>query len=409
MIIACQCLNVLIESVAAAAADDDKNIQFVDKYKFLDEITFKKRIHPLDDAVIKIQVPELMYIRYVHEEVSGTNAERKWKVFECLNCSAVAYGVFEEQNILLYNEKFVTTHDDINVIKGSDLYSPAFKIVINRDLLKLNVFGYRRSDTIMTYVMALKDRYQKMLVEEMKASEKRISDYREQQQSLFKTFQERTEQEYNAIVRKISNAPDDNTNSGGVLSPKTTHFDTPPTTPDSAPIESSPPFKQQKTIWPTITNTTAANNTKSMNDPKKQVPLTWVPVQPAKSQNDIQSADADCLFDLEGLEQEMSFNSDGGSYQHMDDYDDIDDDEADDIIINPIRQYTKQASLNMARSLPISMPINDASRGIDLDIDDEDKTEDNVDIAASIKALAKSVHGDTVFGDLPRPRFSTQI
>lgn len=35
--------------------------------------------------------------------------------------------------------------------------------------------------------------------------------------------------------------------------------------------------------------------------------------------------------------------------------------------------------------------------------------EDNVDIAASIKALAKSVHGEAVFGDLPRPRFSTQI
>jgi hypothetical protein len=31
------------------------------------------------------------------------------------------------------------------------------------------------------------------------------------------------------------------------------------------------------------------------------------------------------------------------------------------------------------------------------------------DIAASIKALAKSVHGDTVFGELPRPRFSTHL
>jgi hypothetical protein len=36
--------------------------------------------------------------------------------------------------------------------------------------------------------------------------------------------------------------------------------------------------------------------------------------------------------------------------------------------------------------------------------------QDPMDIAASIKALAKSVHGDAnVFGDLPRPRFSTQI
>jgi len=30
-------------------------------------------------------------------------------------------------------------------------------------------------------------------------------------------------------------------------------------------------------------------------------------------------------------------------------------------------------------------------------------------IRASMKALAKSVNSDTVFGDLPRPRFSTQI
>lgn len=35
--------------------------------------------------------------------------------------------------------------------------------------------------------------------------------------------------------------------------------------------------------------------------------------------------------------------------------------------------------------------------------------QDNVDIAASIKALAQSVHGEAIFGALPKPRFSTQI
>lgn len=35
--------------------------------------------------------------------------------------------------------------------------------------------------------------------------------------------------------------------------------------------------------------------------------------------------------------------------------------------------------------------------------------QDNVDIAASIKALAQSVHGEAIFGDLPKPRFSTEI
>lgn len=35
--------------------------------------------------------------------------------------------------------------------------------------------------------------------------------------------------------------------------------------------------------------------------------------------------------------------------------------------------------------------------------------DNTVDIAASIKALAKSVHGEAVFGDLPRPRLRSQI
>lgn len=32
-----------------------------------------------------------------------------------------------------------------------------------------------------------------------------------------------------------------------------------------------------------------------------------------------------------------------------------------------------------------------------------------LDIAASIKALANSVHGDTIFGDLPPPRIGSRI
>lgn len=257
--------------------------------------------------------------------------------------------------------------------------------------------------------MALKERYQKVLVDEMKATENRISEYREQQYKMFNDFKERSEQEYNVLVRQLSNAPDYNTNNG-TLSPKIIHFDTPPTTPDSAPIESSPPFKQQKTTWP-IKN---ANNLSpqgvdvSVDGVKKSTGMSWVPVFPTKTQSEVKSADADCLFDLEGLDHDMTISS-GGHYQNMDDEDEID--EIEDQLINPIRQYAKQTSINMAKSLPISMPIVDGSRSIDLEIDDDDKADDNVDIAASIKALAKSVHGDTVtvFGDLPRPRFSTQI
>ncbi|KOB79480.1 Lobe protein [Operophtera brumata] len=61
---------------------------------------------------------------------------------------------------------------------------------------------------------------------------------------------------------------------------------------------------------------------------------------------------------------------------------------------------------DIARSLPMNIARfpNDRSNVRELD---EDDYEEPQDIAASIKALARSVHGD-VF-ELPRPRFSTQI
>lgn len=71
-----------------------------------------------------------------------------------------------------------------------------------------------------------------------------------------------------------------------------------------------------------------------------------------------------------------------------------------------------RTSLNIPQSLPISMANGPERPSLKQeDIVDEFAADANnhVDIAASIKALARSVHGDAVFGDLPRPRFSYQI
>nr|XP_023026356.1 uncharacterized protein LOC111514351 [Leptinotarsa decemlineata] len=65
---------------------------------------------------------------------------------------------------------------------------------------------------------------------------------------------------------------------------------------------------------------------------------------------------------------------------------------------------------SIAKSLPMNIPafMSQARTTSSDDLDDYPEL-DKVDIAASIKALAQSVHGDAVFGELPRPRFSTQI
>jgi len=85
--------------------------------------------------------------------------------------------------------------------------------------------------------------------------------------------------------------------------------------------------------------------------------------------------------------------------------------------------FRQNKSAEVAASLPVGIPWSaqlPASRGVERQrapvvrghTSDTGETRDSVHIAASIPALAKSVHtrsdfGDNVFGDLPRPRKNT--
>lgn len=124
----------------------------------------------------------------------------------------------------------------------------------------------------------------------------------------------------------------------------------------------------------------------------------------------VASYEADCMFDIDGMENDNSPLSNTLSDEEELGFDESIGNNNEDGIYIPSRQLGRQNS-SIARSLPISMPqLMTQFRTNEEDF--EELTEDNVDIAASIKALARSVHGDTVFGDLPRPqiqRFSTQI
>lgn len=122
--------------------------------------------------------------------------------------------------------------------------------------------------------------------------------------------------------------------------------------------------------------------------------------------------DSDCMFDIDGMENDKTPPPDDITDEEECEYNDESNDNnnlADGGILIP-RQYGRQTS-SIAKSLPISMPKKMApylSNEEDLD----EVLEDTVDIAASIKAIAKSVHGEAVFGDLPRrqiQKFTSQI
>lgn len=120
--------------------------------------------------------------------------------------------------------------------------------------------------------------------------------------------------------------------------------------------------------------------------------------------------DADCLFDIDGMENDKTPPPDTYSDEDECDYDDTTDNNNQEGGMRIPRLPYRQNS-SIARSLPISTPKPMTPfRGNDDDLDE--MTEEAVDIAASIKAIAKSVHGDAVFGDLPRrqiQKFTSQI
>lgn len=115
--------------------------------------------------------------------------------------------------------------------------------------------------------------------------------------------------------------------------------------------------------------------------------------------------DTEGLFPFDGIDDGHS-----GTGSEVEETSDIDEraSNVDDSGVNIV----KKSLLNnpVAKSLPMTIPpfLSQPIRSRTFDDDDDiiDPVESNMDIAASIKALAKSVHGDPVFGDLPKPRYT---
>lgn len=105
----------------------------------------------------------------------------------------------------------------------------------------------------------------------------------------------------------------------------------------------------------------------------------------------------DDIFAFDGMQDDASNEADG--YQKNSDSEDEDGEKAMEK-----RAYMRgrSGSINVARSAPISMPQFLHHVIHDIDTDDEKLVvEQEMDIPSSIQQLARSIHTDSVFGELP--------
>lgn len=107
----------------------------------------------------------------------------------------------------------------------------------------------------------------------------------------------------------------------------------------------------------------------------------------------------DDIFELDGIHEDPKNDQD--RYHKYSDTDEGSDGEKMTVEKRAINRG-RSGSINLARSAPISMPLfnHHAIHAIDTD-NDKAVNDQQMDIASSIKMLARSIHADSVFGELP--------
>lgn len=459
----CKCLNVTV-NVSHECIDDLKtpdlsiktpssssNNQIVDQQNFL--IFFKKAIGPIETSKCTIQ--------HVHQAlIECCSSGSEWELYRCLNCKTIVFasedgkdgsGNGATEKSYLINSECLKTDDEVQKIRLKNSFSNIFGI----ELLEM--------ETIMaataTAAAAAAGGSHKWRIKELEwfmldaikrqtaEVEEKIRIFSSQQYAQLKMHQIRAEQDFSTLCNVINNVPEIITTGKPNVTSTTSSsskmlMETPPATPDNTPmsIGNSPPLgvapsnvgffnkkvasvqQQQQQSQSTPTPKSAASILKHSNSSFGLQSGSFIE----------SSLDSDGIFDLDGMNDPDAdvFNrpaspSEGNDLHTDDDEEEKNqsDEENDNFDVknqNPgpgmkmtSNRYTNNHHSSIAKSLPITMPTSaiNTFRSAEKKIKKQQQ-EEELDIAASIKALARSVHGDSIFGDLPqprRPKFITDI
>ncbi|KAG7305412.1 hypothetical protein JYU34_009481 [Plutella xylostella] len=368
----CKCLNVTLES--------DKIEQNVDIVK-LDLTPTEQRDIFFSEKLLS-SVGSLK-ISIAQSALTGSRTVGRWTIHFCLACGQTTHATAQDRpHMALICQAIQTTAENVNNLKKSSNFSLVFNLLVpemNGDVeMKENIdtSNLLVSDKLIwppaqQVIGMLSKQLSQTLQSQLEAIEETVRQFRDQKYAEFEAYREKAQRDHKILASIVSKAR--NTGSDGW------RMDT--TVDNGPPSPQLPPLQRRRLS--------------SIKDAKK-ISQNHVKNSQRNLPPEEDSLDAEDIFDLEGMDSHPEMGSD------QDDYD-SDNSGSDDEGIHIARARAPSAA-DVARSLPINMPFP-LERADHRDRDDDE--EPSQDIAASIKALAKSVHGD-VF-ELPRPRFSTQI
>ncbi|XP_075972803.1 proline-rich Akt substrate 40 kDa isoform X2 [Anticarsia gemmatalis] len=369
----CKCLNVTLEGEKLEDNVDIGKLELTSMEQR--DIFFSEKLMSCSVNSLKKQVAQPAL---VEQHTVG-----RWTIHSCLACGQPTHAISHDKNgpyALLVCKANQTTQERINNLKKSNNYSPVFNLLVpeatNDIEMKENVDtnNFLNNDKniwlpTQQVIGTLSKQLNQTLESKLEAVEETVRQFRDQKYAEFEAYRERAQRDHKILASIISKAR----NNAERESWRT-----------DAALDNGPPSPQLPPLQ--------RRRLSSFKDAKKLQQIIK-PNRHMPSEED--SLDAEELFDLEGMDSRHNMLSD------QDDYDSDQGSNDEGIHISRPRGGGVEV---IARSLPMNMPKFPNERPTQREYDDDEEPQD---IAASIKALARSVHGD-VF-ELPRPRFSTQI
>ncbi|XP_055313512.1 uncharacterized protein LOC129574902 isoform X2 [Sitodiplosis mosellana] len=375
-------------------------------------------VHRQAAANAKLSTASLIAPAIQHTNLIGVTLIENWNLHTCRHCKTITHAQTNDSAKTLINPSLWTNQEKINIIKTQKNFSKSFNILlspITTDIDSSMIDATSNAKTLQNgndRAKQLRQYLNNVIQSETEDTETRIQRFSTQQMSALKAFRQKAEQDYRDILRAIEDdvsikGINESSNDATLMSNLSANSKllsdlTPPVTPDSTPmsIGNSPNFKQQPQSFMLLNQSlvTKKHATKIKHS------------TPDKVSQRNSNIDDDIFFDMDGLDTR---DSNMPEVTQSDD-EDVDDEDFEDSYVGrnggiKITPTIRKSGSKMfvAQSLPMAVPIFN-QRNED-DYEEYPDRQNNVDIAASIKALAQSVHGEAIFGDLPKPRFSTQI
>lgn len=373
--LACFCLNITIETApndfqkvtpeSLGLSEEEKADQF-----------FKQDIQ---------KIGNLLSISKVHSCLVKKRNVGEWTISRCINCDCHTHAVHRQKGasmVVIYSK--LLNAEAISSVKSSDIFSTIYNIVVNPNDIGLDMVPSANSnryfppEDVHSSLRTIRDIMTRFINKESIAVQERIVRYNDDQYEMLNYWKDRAFKEHESLAKVICSAiePEPGSTKKSIYG-----FYTPV-------ASSSRPVKQ----------TEKKQSGGSASPYESPSATSWKQSRPDKGSPSKYTDSEELIFEFESDEVNSAPSTD---------VDESDREEKEEGISIP---RSTPARPNVAKSLPMNIPafITKPRHASGEEVDASPVGE-NVDIAASMKELAKSVHGEAIFGDLPRPRFNAEI